>query len=125
SELILVELLRLAPEVIAPQLAQHVEQTLVLGRHSITFGDGGIALASDLPLLALLGAQHRLEALDVVRESVGRIRHAHSMGEAWRVVSGPFCRESTCHQDHCVACGARTRRICTRDQSSPSKRAES
>src|SRR5690606_15186655 len=111
SELILAELLRLAPEVIAPQLAQHVEQTLVL--------------RSEPSILAALGTQHRLEALDAVRESVGRIRHATNMQDTVSPVSGPSCRESTCHQDHCAAWGARTRRIWMRAQSSPSNRAES
>ena len=70
-------------EVIAPQLAQHVEQTLVL--------------RSEPSILAALGTQHRLEALDVVRESVGRIRHATNMQDAVYPVSGPSCRESSCH----------------------------
>jgi hypothetical protein len=47
------------------------------------------------------------------------------MQDAVYPVSGPSCRESTCHQDHCVAWGARTRRIWMRAQSSPSNRAES
>ena len=60
-ELILAQPLRLPPEVIAPKLAQHVQQTFVL------IGQQG--------LLAALGEKHRLQALDVVRQIVGRIRH--------------------------------------------------
>ncbi len=45
-ELVLVELLRLPTEVIAPKLAQHVGETLVLGRISVPLGDSSIALTA-------------------------------------------------------------------------------
>jgi hypothetical protein len=61
-ELVLAQALGLAPEVIAAELTQHVQQALVVT------GEPGF--------LATLGEQHRLQLLDVVGQIVDRICHA-------------------------------------------------
>ena len=61
-ELVLAQALGLAPEVIAAELTQHVQQALVV--------------IGEPSLLATLGDQHRLQLLDVVGQIVDRIVHA-------------------------------------------------
>ena len=88
--------------------------------------NGGICLHGVSLLERFWQALHPPRYAASLKPSSPSFRHSSTnMQDAVYPVSGPSCRESTCHQDHCVACGARTRRICTRDQSSPSKRAES
>ena len=114
-ELVLAQALRLAPELIALQLAQCVQQTVVLLHETYPLGG----------MRRTLGDEHRLQALDVVGQVVGRIRHARTVRCAGSEGTCSICRESTCHRDHCVACGARTRRMWTRAQSRTSNNAES